>query len=61
MADDKVRKTLTFKVEKETKNAVRFQEQGDVQLIGTLYVQKHALQALGNVKASDLQVTLELP
>lgn len=58
---EKARKTVTFKFEKETKNAVRFQEQSEVPVIGPLYVQKSALQALGNVKAQEVQVTIELP
>jgi hypothetical protein len=39
-------KTLTFEMEKETKNTVRFQEQvsdGEQAVIGPLYIQKHAL------------------
>lgn len=55
------KKVIVFKFEKETKNAIRFREEGDVPAIGPLYVQKHALQALGNAKAQKVQVTLELP
>ncbi len=33
-------KKLTFEFEKETKNTFRFKEQGNEQVIGTLYVQK---------------------
>jgi len=38
--------TRTFKIEKETKNTIRYQEQngnGTPPIIGTLYVQKWAL------------------
>ena len=60
---DKVTKTLVFKFEKETKNAVRFQEEAEngVPMIGPLYVQKHALNTLGDVKAQQIKVTIELP
>ena len=59
--DSKVTKTLVFKFEKETKNAVRFQETSEIPMIGPLYVQKHALATLGNVKTQEVRVTIELP
>ena len=34
---------LTFKQERETKNTIRFQEEGDPPKIGTLYISKWAL------------------
>ena len=57
---EKVTKTVTFKREKDTKNAVRFQEESEVPVIGPLYVQKAALQAMGDVKAERVQVTIEI-
>jgi hypothetical protein len=51
--------TLTFEVEKETKNTVRFTEalgDGQPAVVGTLYVQKFAIQKLGN--PSSLTVTI---
>ena len=57
---DKVTKIAVFEFEKETKNAVRFREVGDVPLIGPLYVQKHALAALGDVKAKGIKITIEI-
>lgn len=50
--------TLTFTRERDTKNAVRYQEdvaEGQATVIGTLYVQKHALG--GTVE--KLKVTIE--
>ena len=58
---DKITKTVIFKREKDTKNTVKFQEQGDLPLIGPLYVQRHALQALGNINAETIEVTLAIP
>ena len=41
--------TLTFEVERETKNKIRFQEVTDnAPRIGTLYVDKTAVAELGN-------------
>jgi hypothetical protein len=50
--------TLTFKVERETKNTVRYQEQtnGKPPAIGTLYVQKWLL---GQQPPQRLQVVLQ--
>ncbi len=36
-------KTITMTFEKETKNAVRYKEDGNQNVMGTAYVQKHAL------------------
>lgn len=55
-----MKKVVTFRMEKETKNTVKFQEVGDVPVVGYLYVQKHALQALGNARPSEITVTIEL-
>jgi hypothetical protein len=54
-------KTLTadFSFERETKRTRKFEEvpaPGDPEVIGTLYVQKHALEGLGNPET--LTVTL---
>lgn len=43
--------------EKETKNKVRFQEVGDGDLVGTVYVPKESLRRLGNPDL--LTLTLE--
>ena len=52
---------LSFTLERETKNTVRYQETNDPQTIGTLYVQKMALKALapGDGYPEALTVTLE--
>lgn len=50
--------TITFDKERDTKNTVRFQEQNDqAPVIGTLYVQKWALNQLGNPQT--IQLTIE--
>lgn len=52
---------LLFKVERETKNTVRYNEQvkrGEAPAIGVLYVRKTALQNLGVTAEDDLVVTL---
>jgi hypothetical protein len=49
---------LTFKQEKETKNTVRYQEQGDGDIvIGPLYVQK---SALGDNPPEELSITINV-
>ena len=48
---------LTFKKDKETKNTVRYAEQGDEPVVGTLYLQKSAVEKLGN--PDTLKVTIE--
>jgi hypothetical protein len=42
-----VEKTITFELERDTKNTYRFQEvaKGEPPLVGTLYVQKWAFEA----------------
>jgi len=35
----------TFKLEKDTKGAVRYQEEGHAPSIGTLYIRKHAFDS----------------
>jgi hypothetical protein len=51
------KQTLTFTLERETKNTIRFKEDSNGQppTIGTLYIQKHAV---GNKPPSKLFVTL---
>ena len=51
-------KVIEFKVERETKNTVRYEEETDGQppMIGTLYVQKWAL---GKDFPKQIRVTLE--
>jgi hypothetical protein len=52
-------KTVKFKVEKETKNTVKFEEvpeEGQPPIIGTLYVQKWFV---GN--ATEIEVTVRKP
>jgi hypothetical protein len=54
---DKVEKTVKFKVEKETKNTVKYNEvpaEGQPPIIGTLYVQKWFA---GN--ATEIEVTIK--
>lgn len=36
-----MKKTLRFDIEKETKGTFRYAEQGNEQVIGTIYVRKH--------------------
>jgi len=52
------RRTLTFAMERETKNTVRYQEQigGEPPVVGTLYVQSWAL---GSPTPQRLTVTIE--
>ena len=53
------KQTLTFSLERETKNTVRYQEEpetGSPQIVGTLYVQKWVL---GDPLPEKLQVTIE--
>jgi len=56
---EKVEKTVKFKIEKETKNTVKYNEvpgEGQPPIIGTLYVQKWFA---GN--ATELEVTVRKP
>ena len=56
--------TVEFKLEKATKNAVRFTEVLPDNFaspkIGTLYVQKSTLGAMGWHEGQNLKVTLEM-
>lgn len=51
--------TVEFVAERETKNTVRFAEAGDPEdhSIGTLYVQKAALDGIGNPEKIKVTVT----
>jgi hypothetical protein len=51
--------TATFKLEKETKNAVRYQEDSEFPMIGTLYVQKSTFKDHGSIPA-EIKVTVEV-
>jgi hypothetical protein len=49
--------TVNFELERETKNTVRYAEQGDNPVVGTLYVKKSAAAKLGNPE--KMAVTLK--
>ncbi len=55
---------LSFVFDRETKNTIRFAEKVENQLdtpqIGTVYVAKAALKALGWKQGNDLVLTLDL-
>lgn len=52
-------KKLTFVVDRETKNTVRFNEDTKgAPVIGVLYVQKHGLEAIGYKTGDPLVVTV---
>jgi hypothetical protein len=56
---EKVHLTLTFLRERETKNTVRFTEQYDAQaqpFVGTLYLRKEGVAALGNPNSLVVRV-----
>ncbi|HEV2122949.1 MAG TPA: hypothetical protein VGW38_09260 [Chloroflexota bacterium] len=51
---------ISFTREKDTKNTVRFSEvvpDDDSPIVGTLYVQKHALKALGSPDSLTVSIT----
>ncbi len=51
--------TITLKRQKDTKNTVRFEEverEDAALVVGTLYVQKHAVHALGNPDTITLTI-----
>ena len=54
---EKTKLTATFSKERETKNTVRFAEDGDTPIMGTLYLQNSASEQLGG--AEKLKVTVE--
>jgi hypothetical protein len=52
--------TVRFQKDRDTKNTVRYAEiveEGDPAVVGTLYLQKHAVKALDNPES--LVVTIE--
>lgn len=55
---------LTFAFERETKNTIRFTEQVedtlDTTQIGTIYVSKHTLKAMGWREGNTLTMTLSI-
>lgn len=53
MAQGKV--TLQFKRDKDTKNKIRYAEQADEPVVGSLYVRKSDAEKLGD----ELTVTIE--
>lgn len=53
-----MKETITFKAQKETKNTVKFEEQGHKNLVGTLYVQKHTFRDLESLP-QEITVTIE--
>lgn len=52
--------TSEFELEKETKNTIKFAEKGNVPKIGTIYIQKHALQLNDGELAKNIRITVEL-
>ncbi len=57
--------TRYFKFEKETKNTIRFEEipdEDDVIMIGSLYIQKDALNELGYdyLEDTEIEVNIEI-
>ncbi len=52
--------TAEFELEKETKNTIKFAEDGNVPKIGSIYIQKHALQMENGELARKVKITVEL-
>ncbi len=48
---------ITFALDRPTKNTVRYAEVSDSPIVGTLYVQKTAIEKMGNPKS--IKVTIE--
>lgn len=55
---------LTFTFERETKNTIRFTEKVsdmlDTPQVGTLYLQKQSLKAMGWNQGKDITMTLQV-
>jgi hypothetical protein len=51
--------TLRFDLERETPGAIRFTEQGDDKLVGTLYTRKDKTKALFGKTPKGYKVTVE--
>ncbi|MDF3000554.1 MAG: hypothetical protein K0Q48_673 [Bacillota bacterium] len=49
---------IKFAFEKETKGAVRFKEQSDKPIVGTLYIKKEALPELDITKNDELNIKI---
>lgn len=49
--------TVTFNKEKDTKNTRKFMEDAVEPIIGTLYVQKSALEKLGNPETLTVTIS----
>ncbi len=49
---------LKFVFEKETKGAVRFKEQSDKLIVGTIYIKKEALPELGLTAKDNIVVSI---
>ena len=50
---------VTMTQDKETKGTIRYSEEGNMQYIGTLYIRKHASDALGGAMPTKIEVTIE--
>jgi hypothetical protein len=48
--------TVDLAIERETKNKVRFNEVGDDDVVGSLYLRKKAMEELGNPE--DIEVII---
>lgn len=49
---------IKFEFEYETKGAVRFKEQSEKPIVGTMYIKKEALPELGITKHDELNVRI---
>lgn len=49
---------IRFEFEKETKGAIRFKEQSDKPIVGTLYIKKEALPELGVSTTDNIIVSI---
>ncbi len=48
---------LSFAKDRETKNTIRFEEQAEEPIVGTLYVKKTALETISNPDTVTVTVT----
>jgi hypothetical protein len=64
MAKNNATIELTFTFERETKNTIRFtevlQDKLDTPQVGTLYLQKASLKAMGWQEGKDIKMTLNV-
>jgi len=49
---------IRFRKDRDTKNKVRFEEDSETLAIGTLYVDRNMLRALGYTEGDALKITL---